>query len=331
MIDVANVSYNVIVVTENNAHIDITNAVESLGWEENDGELAMKLTFDLFNAELNGSRISSVVKIGCLVAVQARWGSGSGTVAYCKIIEAEVTNAGTDHKFRVVAYDCLYDLQKSQDNVYFPSGKKTKYILTAILKSWSLKIDKYTGADVKHSKVLEKNKNLSDIILSILSDAKKKGGTTSIIRADKGKIQILKVGSNSDVYVFTESNSTSMKNKRSVADIVTRVRVVSSSKSSSKAKIEATVNGKTEYGIRQKIVTKSKSEKLSDAKKEAKEILSEKGNPQDTRELAAPDVPCIRKGDKVCVSFGKETYYIVKSIQHNANKKLMTMKLDVEK
>ena len=34
MVDVTKVSYKVIVVTSQNKHIDITNAVKSLGWED---------------------------------------------------------------------------------------------------------------------------------------------------------------------------------------------------------------------------------------------------------------------------------------------------------
>lgn len=43
-----------------------------------------------------------------------------------------------DDVFNVVAYDNLFNLQKSSDNVYFASGKKTKSILTAIFKSWGI-------------------------------------------------------------------------------------------------------------------------------------------------------------------------------------------------
>lgn len=308
--------------------INLTDAVEDLGWQENEGELAMKLTFNLYNAKHNGKAVSSLLGIGCLVAVKANWGSGSGTVAYCKIQEAERVNTGKDYSYKVTAYDCLYDMQKSQDNVYYASGKRTKTVLTAICKNWSLTVNKYTGANVKHSTLVYKNKRLSDIILDILDLAKKKGGGESILRASEGKIQILKIGSNADVYVFTTDNTVTHKFKRSTADMVTRVKIYSTSSGSDKTKIEATVNGKTKYGIRQKLVSKSKSETLKDAKKEAKEILEEDGSPEDTRTFEAPDIPPIRKGDKICWRSGSsDTYFVIKSIQHDADKGKMTMKV----
>ena len=329
MVDVTKVSYKVIVVTSQNKHIDITNAVKSLGWEENEGQLAMKLSFELFNVKYAGSNISSIVKIGCLVAVKASWGSGKGIVAYCKIVEAETSQTGSENIYKVTAYDCLYDLQKSSDNVYYVSGKKTKNLLTDILASWSLKISKYTGPDVCHSAIVYKNKTLADIVLDILDLAKKKGGCQAVVRSVKGKIEIVRVGSNENVYCFNKDNSISNSHKVSTAELVTRVKIFSTIKNSEKTKLEETVNGNIKYGIRQKVISKSKSDKIGDAKKEAQTILNEKGKPTDTRSFVAPDVPEIRKGDKICYSFGKkDAYYIVKSVQHNADKCTMTMKAE---
>ena len=332
MIDVTKVEYHVIVVTADSKQIDITNAVKNLSWEENEGQLAMKLSFDLYNAVFNGAKLSSAVKIGCLAAVKAKWGSGSGVVAYCKITEVETSITGKEEMFRVTAYDCLYDMQKSSDNIYYSSGKKTKSALTEILKSWSLQISEYTGPNITHSALVYKNKTIADIVLDILDLAKKKGGCKAIIRADRGKVAILKEGSNSNVYCFGRDNSTSSKFKRSTANIVTRVKIYSTIKNSEKTKLEKTVNGKTEYGIRQKIISKSSSEKNSDAEKEAKEILEENGSPEDTRTFECPDVPEIRKGDKICYTSGStDTYYIVTSIQHNGNSAKMTMKVSTYK
>lgn len=330
MIDATKVKYNVIVVTSAGKHIDITNAVKSLGWEENEGQLAMKLSFELYNTKIDGATISSQVKIGCLAAVKASWGSGSGIVAYCKITEAETTYTGSSNIFKVTAYDCLYDMQKSSDNIYYDSGKKTKNVLKAILKSWSLTISKYTGPNVSHSTLVYKNKTIADITLDILDAAKKKGGCQAVIRANQGKIEILKVGTNSNVYCFNRDNTITSKYKISTANLVTRVKIYSSIKDSDRTKLEETVNGKTKYGIRQKIVSKSSSsENTSDAKKEAQEILSEKGSPEEARTFESPDIPEVRKGDKICYTSGKtDTYYIIKSIQHDADKGTMTMKVE---
>ena len=65
---------------------------------------------------------------------------GKGIVAMGNIVECERKVSKSDDVFNVVAYDNLFNLQKSSDNVYFASGKKTKSILTAIFKSWGITI-----------------------------------------------------------------------------------------------------------------------------------------------------------------------------------------------
>lgn len=145
MIEISKVSYDVIVVTEKNLQLNITQAVEDLGWEENEDELAMKISFDMYNATYNGSQLSSLVKIGAIVAVKGHWGSGSGVVAMGNIIECTRKSSKSDEVFDVVAYDNLYNLQKSSDCVYFAKGKKTKSILTSIMKSGESAFPATTG------------------------------------------------------------------------------------------------------------------------------------------------------------------------------------------
>lgn len=174
MINVNNVSYTVIVITEKKLQLNITQAVEELGWEENEDELAMKIHFNMYNALYNKERISSLVKINSIVAVKAYWGSGKGIVAMGNIVECERKVSKSDDIFNVVAYDNLFNLQKSSDNVYFAAGKKTKSVLTAIFESWGITISKYTGPDVAHKKILFKNKRLGDTFGKFLTKLRKK-------------------------------------------------------------------------------------------------------------------------------------------------------------
>ena len=330
MINVNNVSYTVIVITEKKLQLNITQAVEELGWEENEDELAMKIHFNMYNALYNKERLSSLVKINSVVVVKAYWGSGKGIVAMGNVVECERKVSKSDDVFNVVAYDNLFNLQKSSDNVYFASGKKTKSILTAIFKSWGITISKYTGPNVAHKKILLKNKKLGDIIREVLDEAKKKGGGAAIVRSTESKVQVIAKGSNTDIYHFSGDVSSQVSHKISIANLVTRVKIVSSGKSDEAAKVEATVNGKTQYGVFQTIITHSKSDKLDDAKKEAKEILEEKGSPKVTSKLIAPDIPCVRKGDIIHAKVGSlNGYYLINSIQHTAQNGQMTM--DVKK
>ena len=329
MIEVSKVHYDVIAITEKKVQLNITQAVEGLGWEEEEDELAMKITFELYNAKYNGSRLSSLIKIGCVVAIKAYWGSGKGIVAMGNVTECERSTTKADEVFNVVAYDNLYSMQRSQDNIYFAAGKGTKSALTEVFKNWGITLSSYSGPDVSHAKILYKNSYLGDVVRGILDEAKKKGGGKAIVRSTKNKVSIVAVGGNKDIYHFEGNNSVSSKHKVSIANLVTRVKIVSSEKTDGLPKVEAVKNGKTEYGIFQRIVNHASSDNLSEAQETAQEMLDENGKPKETATVQAPDTPPVRKGDMVHLAVGAlNGFYIVKSVQHDADSGKMTMQVE---
>ena len=323
--------YELYAISNTGKRINITDAAEGLSWEEGEDELAMKITFTLVNTKMDNQLLSDYIKINCPVIVKSNWGLGLKQVADGTIVEAERNTSSNKEAFKIAAYDSLYNLQKSQDCVYIKKGKNTKNVISSILKPWNVSISLYKGpTGVKHDKICEKSKRLGDILRGVLQEAKDKGGGKAICRNVNGKFQVVMVGSNEDVYVFTPENSIQSDYKISTADMVTRVKVLCSEKNSeTKPKVRVTVDGKTEYGIRQVIKTSNKSDSKKDAKKDAQEVLKEKGDPKETMRLTAPDVPPIRKGDMVRIRAGAlNKDYIVKSIQHNADKGTMTMQVE---
>ena len=117
------------------------------------------------------------------------------------------------------AYDNLYDLQESEDCVYYSSGARTKQVIQDYFKKWGIPIGKYTGPDVVHGVIKEDKKKLGTMVKDILDEAKKKGGGYSAIRSVKGKAQILAIGSNKNIYHFAETeNLISVSHKRNNPD-----------------------------------------------------------------------------------------------------------------
>ena len=330
-IEAGKVRYFVYVITEQNATINITSAVEGLNWQEDENELSMRITFEMFNTDYEGQLLSSLIKINQKVIIKADWGSGQVEVARGKIKEAERNTTSSDSSYSIIAYDCLFGMQKSHDNVYLEDGRTTQDVLSSVFSSWGVSISKYTGPNVSHSKILYKNKSLADIVLDILKEAKKKGGCAAVVRADKDSAEIVKKGGNDNVFFFDVWNSILSRQKISITNMITRVIIVGSdSEDESIPPVEATLNGKTEYGIVQQIRSHSSSEDLSEAETEAQELLDENGDPEETMTIEAPDVPIIRKGDKISAEVaGLDGYYVVKSINHNAATGKMNM--DVEK
>ncbi|MEG1562157.1 MAG: hypothetical protein RR365_00690 [Bacteroides sp.] len=330
MIDIAKLKYKLLLVTESGKELDITNATEELGWEEGESELALRLSFSIINTKYNGGILSSVAKPGCTCAVIADWGTGKDEVARAKIVEWDPQFSGSGDTLGIMAYDDLYNLQSSQDNRYYSAGTGTKSAITAIFKDWGIPLGEYKGPDSTHAKTLFKAEYLSDIILQLLDDAKKKGGAACVLRCSKGKVNVLPEGSNTTIYHFSaDKNVTVARDMMSISSIVTRVQVFGKEDDDGKQVVEAIVDGLTKYGIRQQIYVRDEDDTLDTAKSAAEDIINKDGQPEHTRSISAPDVPVIRKGDKVHIQAGTlNGYYIVKAIRHNAD--TMTMQMDVK-
>lgn len=97
------------------------------------------------------------------------------------------------------------------------------------------------------------------------------------MQARKGKTSVIPRGSNKTVYVFRTDNTQMFSQSISTADMITRVKVVGKADDDGRTSVEATVNGETKYGIRQRIYTRGKDESLADAKSAAQEILDDEG------------------------------------------------------
>ena len=223
----------------------------------------------------------------------------------------------------------MFQLQKSQDNQYYASGTGTKSILTGIFNDWKIPVKKYSGPDVAHGKLKFNNSYVSDMILQVLDDAHKKGAGRYIVRTEQGYADVVERGSNETVYVFKTDVTKSVSTSISTSSLVTRVRVIGQSDKDGKASVEATLTGKIEYGLRQRIYTRGSDESLEDAKSSAQEILNEKGEVERKITFQAPDVPYIRKGDLIYMIAGvKDAYYFVKSIRHDCETFSMTIEAE---
>lgn len=160
--------------------------------------------------------------------------------------------------------------------------------------------------------------------------AKKKGGGYSVIRSVKGKAQILGIGSNSNIYHFGETeNMISVSHKISTSGMVTRVKFLEEQDDDKRRPVEATVDGQTKYGIRQKIITRAKDDSLDEAKKTAKETLEDDGKPKEEIKVVTVDMPVIQERRHCSYKNVRRGsgYYWVKAITHDCDKMEMTISL----
>lgn len=312
--------YSLVMVDESGGQYDISDFAEDLGWEENEKELATHLSF---TAATSNDALPPLLKPGCIAIVMV--GGEERARATINRNKSKRTSDG-DH-FTIGAYDDLYPLQTSEDQLYFSAGQSTKTILSQIFDEWGIPMGEYTGADVTHEKLVFRSGTLADIILEILDDAKKKGGPHTIIRANQGKVDVVLRGSNETVYLFDEDDTVSIEQETSIAELVTRVKIVGKEDATDGLPpVEAVLNGMTEFGVRQRIYAREQDATTEEAQAAAKAILDEEGKVKTTVSLNAPDVPEMRKGDNVFVHIGGIAgYYYVTAIRHDASTGRMTI------
>lgn len=327
-IDLSKVKYSCVAILADGRQLHLDEVAENIAWEENEKELSVRLNLTLRDTAHSDGRLSGALSLCTVIYLYADWGEGEQEVFRGTIWEWEHSQIENDD-IVLTAYDLLFYLQKSTDSKYYAKGKKTKAIISDILSTWKVPMGEYTAPDLAHKKILYKNKTIASMLTDTLDDVKKLGGEKAFIRATKGKADVMKRGSNTTVYSFTaDANLTQTKDKYSMTDLVTRVIITGKDDKQGRPKVEATVNGKTEYGILQSVISKGSSS-LTDAKKEAQELLDEKGKPERTITLQAPDFPAIRKGDIIHATTDRATgYFYVKGISHSATN--MAMQMEVE-
>lgn len=199
-----------------------------------------------------------------------------------------------------------------------------------IFDNWEIPLGSYSGPNETHAKLAYKSESLAYVILDILDDAYKKGGTKCVVQDRGGKVYVVPYANNKVVYHFEADNTKTISHKRSTEGMITRVKIIGQEDDDGRSSVEATMNGKTKYGVRQKIVTRGKDDSLEDAKFSAQEILDDKGEIQEEITVQAPDIPWTRKGDLVHVTAGTvDGYYYVIGIRHDADNKIMTLDLHI--
>lgn len=329
-VDVSKITYNVVAVLSGGGQINLDNIAENIAWEENEKELATRLNITIRDTDNGGARVASQLSLCTAVILYYDTGSGPQEAFRGTIWEWSHSQVHDD-EIVITAYDMLFYLQKSEDYKLYAEGKSTQAIIEDILGSWSVPIGEYSAPSITHEKVVYKAKTISAMLTEALDEAIKKSGTKAIIRAKQGKCDIIKQGTNSEIWTFSaESNLMTAKDSYSMTDLVTRVRVLGKEDKKGKKRpaVVATENGALEYGTLQKIVMVGSS-KEQEAKDEAKNILKEKGKPKRRITLTSPDMPCIRKGDCIrAITDNIDGYFYVLSVQHNAT--TMQMQMEVE-
>ncbi|HHX87696.1 MAG TPA: hypothetical protein GX693_05920 [Firmicutes bacterium] len=330
MIDVNKLRYDIVALAPDGETLHLRDAIRRITAEENDGEFAVRLEAEIKNIKLpSGKWIHQQLPLGGQVFYYADWGSGWQRVFQGTIFGWDY-NADPLRHFTITAYDQLIHLMKSKDDRFYKAGQTAKAIIQDIAKAWGIPLGTVQGPDVSLAKQVFRGDRLADMITSVLDQAKKRGAGKWVVRSKQGKVDIIKVGQNSPVYCFdADTNVTSIEDRHDIEDLVTRVKIIGAEDKAGRAPVVATLDGKTEFGVLQDLVYQRQYDSLAAAKSAAQDILKERGKPNIKRRVIAPDLPFIRKGDKVKVVAGTlNGYYLVSGVIHNATNQLMTLEVE---
>jgi len=321
-VDISKIKYNVKVVLSSGKILELIGLCTSLSWEDQKGGIAGRADITLANTKIKEGYISELIELCSLIFIYAN----DNEVFRGIVWEWEYTSA-FKKELDITAYDKMIYANQSKANSYFSSGKSTKTIVEAVCKEWGIPVN-YMWKSWTHGKLPINNKPVSEHITSVLDEAETKLDCKYTALMERDVLIIKEQGINEEVFVFNTNNVESTRDSLSMSNLVTRVIIVGKSEENKRPPLLSTVNGKTEYGILQEIITKDTNKSLVDTKKEAENILKEKGKPEETIDVLTVDVPMIRKGDKVRLNAGNlKGYFIVVGVAHNALKRTMDMEL----
>ena len=323
--------YTVYIVSGNTKY-NITSAIEGIEINDEEKQMAKSVTIQIMDAKSGDRKLSSIINVRDRVFVYADDGEKSDEVFRGFIWTRGYKESTDDHKLAIKCYDQLIYLQESEDSQYFSSGKQTKDVMASICKSWGITLQ-YSYESIKHSK-LPLRGTLSDMITSdILDLVKKDTGKKYVITSEKDVMYVKTEGQNKTVYnIKAGENAISTTSETTMDGMVTQVKIVGKADNNERRKVEATVKGDTDkYGTLQKVVSRDGETSLSELKKEANTTIKEDGKPKWESEVVVPDIPWIRKGDKVKVEAGDISKDLIavsinRDIDNSAKKMTLTLK-----
>lgn len=324
--------YSVYVISGGTKY-DLTPAVNALDFSDQEKQFSHRVNITLMNTKVNGTWLTGILSVCDRVYVYADDGTREGEVFRGFLWTRSYKSAWEARTLSLTCYDNLIYFQESDESTFFQSGKATKDVVAAICDAWGVKLN-YTYESITHSKLALRGA-LSDILTAdILDLVKDRTGKKYVILSEQDVMQIRPVGANSTIYSFIAGENCILTQSEETMDGVrTKVIILGKADDNDREPIEATVKGNTSrYGTVQLTINRDENTSLADAKKEAQSIIDENGTPKCSYELKAPNIPWIRKGDKVYVDAGDLTgYYIVTGITRTIDTKTSDMTLTLEK
>jgi hypothetical protein len=327
MTDISTVGYDAELITEKGARYLLNEALIALQWEEQENELAQRATLTVANFQMGNTYLMSLAKINCVILIHGKW-DGNREVVFEGTIWEWNYASGTQKELTITAYDRLIRLQQSKDFKYYSAGMTTQAIIGDICGEWGIPLAYEWEGSLTHAKKVFGAERISDMIIGLLEEVRQKTGKKYAARFAGGRLQIVGIGANAEVYKFDSENTVSTNDKLTINDLVTRVKVIGKEDKEGRAPVNAVVDGDTRYGILQEIIRRDSDTSIATATAEADALIEERGKPKEIISIIVPDLPFLRRGDKVEVAAGNLIgFFYVVGVTHSASVRQMTLSL----
>ncbi|MFI3254462.1 MAG: hypothetical protein R3Y63_09035 [Eubacteriales bacterium] len=327
-INIGKMTYAVEILTETGMRYDLSSAMTAMQWEDCAGELSQRGTFMFANSSLGDTWLHAVAKIGCIILVYSDWGEGKTLVYQGKIWEWTYSS-GVNKEITISTYDYAKFLMQSSDSYYFTSGMDTKDMIERIAGDWGVSVNYQWGQTMTHEKKVFDRLKIGEIIISLVEEVAAHCEETPVCIWKDETFTIVPQGYNDFVFELDMYRVISTRDKISVNDMVTQVKVMGTADDEGRTLVEAVIEGEQDFGLLQTTLVRDSDKSLEDAIAEAETYLSEHGSPEEEIGVVAVDLPFLRKGEKVNICAGNliGNFYVL-SVCHNATQKQMSLTLE---
>lgn len=323
----------VITMASSGQQFDLTPLLVSLELTHQKEQLAQCATLTLVNVAYEGTWLNKMVRARDRVLIFANDGERHEEVFRGFVWTNTYTSALEERELVLRCYDNLIFWQESEESEFFPKGRSTQDVVQTLFDKWGVPLE-YRYESITHDKLALRG-TLADLVTSdILDKVKKDTGKKYAVYMEGDKAIIRTLGDNETFYrVDTASRAVSTKSEETMDGMTTKVVILGKGDDNKKTPVEAEVTGNTDrYGTLQKLQDRDEKTTLADAKKEAQNVIDEKGQPSWEYELKCGDIPWVKKGDRINVSVGMiyESMMLVLSIARTISNKEKTMTLTME-
>lgn len=316
---------------------DVTDLIESALLTSTDDGIVDTISISAKNIKVEGEWIHTDFYLARRMMIEAKDANRGWEEVYRGTFTSWQTNA-SDFTINSGLSDGNQLLVSNDIIAYFPNGNPESRI-RKILNDINMPIGVIEGLGGTLSKELVKS-DITAKILEYKKESEEKTGIKTVVRNTKGKFEIVKRGTNNQIFVVDSWSSQEGTDIRKIpSDFATIVKIYGAQDGDKVPPLQTTVRGNTSMGSHTKIVYSSDYKSAGEANKAAQNILREQGKPEATSTVRDHvDIPWVRVGDAIDVAVGtiggsKNGVQVpirryVKALTRDYVNKTMTMELE---